>query len=180
MNNTFLLIFLLFPAIGFSQQAQEKTFQLEEANIQFTIEGDWELASKTGKMEWGKVQYSFTHPHVEGVGREVNPNIIISIEKGSWFKSEAQYIGEKLDFHRTMDDQIGEELLPANEKNPIQSIKAYYVEGYSGFENSPYGQKLMLVTFWNEKVGFHMEIQTSKKDQELNPYRYKPVFEILE
>lgn len=176
MSETLLSIFLLSSLVAFSQQSQEKTFQISEANIEFTIEGDWEQTSKTGKMERGKVQYTFSHPHVQGSARLVNPSIAVTIDKGSWFENEAEYVKEKLDFHRSMDDEITNQFLPDDRANPVQSIQPHCATGESGLADNPFGQRLMLITFWNEKIGFHMEIQTSEKDLKLNPSRYKPVF----
>lgn len=177
---TFFFI-LVFPAfIAAAQQSQQNTFAIPEANIKFSIAGDWDQSSKTGSLEQGRFQYSFTHPSVAGVAREVNPTIIVTIEPGSWFENEAEYVEEKWDFHRLMGDGITEYFAPDHDANPIESMAVHYAVGESGLDNNPYGQSLMLITFWNEALGFHMEIQTSRADLDLNPDGYKPFFRAIE
>lgn len=110
-----------------------------------------------------------------GENREINPSITVTVDKGSWFDGEEEYLEEKLGFHRSMGDILEKPIQYGNENSPLKSLKTYYTEGQSGVENNPYGQKMLLVTFWGEEYGFHMEIQTSKSDFAANQDHYKEI-----
>lgn len=156
-----------------------KTFEIEEASIQFEASEKWEQVSKTGRLDYGKVQYSFTHPHVEGAGRQVNPALIITVDKGSWFENDQAYLEDKLGFHETMGDQLEKSSAFGEENNPLRKLQATYTIGTSGNEDDPYGQLLVLVSFWKPTYGFHLELHTSKKDFQENPERYQSIFETI-
>lgn len=158
---------------------EPKTIIIEEAKIQFELDENWEAGSKTGRLDYGKVQYSFGHPHVEGEGREVNPSIIVTVDKGSWFDGEAAYLEEKLGFQRSMGDKLETSIAFGQEGNPLKNLQGYFTKGESGTEDHPYGQLLLYVTYWGEDFGFHMEIQTSKKDFEKNPQAYLDIISSL-
>ncbi len=174
--NTFPSILLTFLFMLFQDL---QSFEIEEANIQFKTSNKWELTSKTGRLSYGKVQYSFSHPHVKGKDRLVNPNLIITVDKGSWFENEAAYLKEKIDFHIAMDDQLEQSVPYSNEGNPLQLLEATYTIGTSGNEDDPYGQQLILITFWTPEYGVHIELHTSKMDFEINRGRYQTIFESL-
>ncbi|WP_185154097.1 hypothetical protein [Fulvivirga sp. M361] len=149
------------------------TFEIPEAGIAFDLPKEWVLFGKTGKLEHGKVQYSYSHDHVQGEGRLINPSIIVTLDKSSWFKDEVHYLDDKLGFYTTMGDTIGPTYSPDDSKNPLTIKGAHFSIGTSGTEDHPYGQYLMLITFWNEKAGFHMEIQTSRVDLESKKAEYE-------
>ncbi len=144
------------------------SFDIPEAGVKLPLFKGWQFVSKTGKIERGKVQYVFSHNHVEGNGRLINPSIIVTLDISSWHDGEPAFLKKKLSFHKEMGDLLDTSLSPDDVKNPIKYIDAYFTRGTSGQPNHPYGQRLLLVTFWNEKVGFHMEVQTSEKDLENN------------
>ncbi len=173
-----LLIILCSNTIHGQQIAETNTFKIEEAGVLFDAPGGWTLASKTGDPGQGMVQYVYTHDHVKGEGQLVNPTIIVTLDKGSWFNDESHYLKEKLGYHQELDDSILRTVSPENMESPLM-ISAYYSEGISGLENNPYGQHLRMVTFWNEKVGFHMVIQTSLKDLQANEEHYKALLKSI-
>lgn len=168
---------LLFGfCMGFAQSVS--TFNIDEAGISFDLPGGWTQSGKTGKLEYGKVQFDFTHPHVQGEGRVINPSIFVIVDKSSWFKSEEEYLEEKLSFHKVMDDQIDATYGKDDQENQL-NIACYFSIGTSGIPNDPYGQKLLLVTFWNEKCGFHLQIKTSKKHFESNQSEYEQILKSI-
>jgi len=169
-----LLFFSLNVVIQSIVSQNTNTIKIEEANIQFVLSDSWEFVSKTGKLDWGKVQYSYTHEHVQGNGRLVNPTIIVTADKGSYFTDEKNYVSEKMDFHQMMDDEMKIKFTPEDESNPLE-VKAYYIEGLSGTQDSPYGQKVGVVSFWTESLGFHFQLQTSIKDWEKNKEAYEAI-----
>ncbi len=158
---------------------QTNKHQISEAKIMLQLPKDWELFSKTGKLEHGKVQYSFSHPQVQGAGRLVNPSITITVDKASWFTDEKNYLEEKLGFHKTMGDVIKKTYAPSDKKNPLQLKNAYYSEATCGEKDHPYGQHYIFITFWNEKAGFYMEIQTSEKDLKTNKKQYDAILKSI-
>ncbi|MCB0375645.1 MAG: hypothetical protein KDD04_06980 [Sinomicrobium sp.] len=138
-------------------------FEIPEAGIVFEAPDGWSFVGKMGTLDQGRVEYNYTHDHVRGNGRAVNPAIIVTVDKGSWFDDEKNYLEEKIQFYEAMDDRIEKTHPPGDKHNPLK-IKAYYSEGISGDPENPFGERFILITFWTEKAGFHMEIHTSGND----------------
>ena len=176
MKSTLYIMVVLFYTTMLSaqksQQGNMKTMEVPEANLVFEVPAGWEFSGKTGKLEQGKVQYSYSHEHVEGKSRPVNPSIILTVDKGSWFPDEKTYPEKKTDFHKAMGDTVKKTHAPVDENNPLQ-IHAYYAEGVSTQEDHPYGQQYIWITFWTREAGVHMEIQTSEKDLKNNEDKYR-------
>ncbi len=182
MKNRYWILLLFFTTALFAQKTKKTTmekFEIPEAGIVFEAASGWEFFSKTGKLEQGKVQYSYGHSHVQGSGRLVNPSIIITIDKGSWFTDDKNYLEEKLGFHKIMGDVIKKTYPPGDKNNPLALKNAYYSEGVSEEADHPYGQHYILITFWSEKAGVHITIQTSEKDLKTNQEVYKTLLKSI-
>ena len=152
---------------------QSNDFEIAEADIQFTTSRLWEFVGKTGELSNGKVQYYYSHPHVNGETRVINPSIIVTLDKGSWFSNQKEYWLDKKSFHEMMGDTFSKILLPDDPDSPGM----YLGEATSGVADNPYGQKMIIGCFWNQDFGFHIQIQTSRKELERDGESY---FSILE
>lgn len=175
------LIAALFTIVSFAQETTRMhtvKFEIPEAGIAFELPSGWSLFGKMGKLEQGRVEYNYTHGHVEGDGIVINPSIVVTVDKGSWFDDEKNYVEEKIQFYNAMGDTIEITYPPGAKNNPLR-LKAYYSEGVSGEEDHPYGERYVLITFWTKKAGFHMEIHTSKKDLKTKARSYDAILKSI-
>ncbi|MEM9687734.1 MAG: hypothetical protein AAF934_12570 [Bacteroidota bacterium] len=171
----------LFTMVSFAQETTRMhtvKFEIPEAGIAFELPSGWSLFGKMGTLAQGRVEYNYTHGYVEGNGIVINPSIVVTVDKGSWFDDEKNYLEEKIQFYNAMGDTIERTYPPGDKNNPLQ-LKAYYSEGTSGEEDHPHGERYILITFWTKKSGVHMEIHTSEKELKTKALSYNAILKSI-
>lgn len=78
-----------------------------------------------------------------------------------------------------MGDVLDKPISFGKDRKPLNQLESHYTYGTSGVQENPYGQLLILLTFWNEIYGFHMEINTLEEGFEQNLDRYRTIFETI-
>ena len=151
-----------------------------EEGLQFEVPSGWSYVSSVGSIDKGALQVTYTlEQGIETDTRVINPMIIVTMDKPSWFKDENDYLEQKIEFHQAMGDRQERVIRSMGEENPLQ-INATYIEMEFGRENSATGQKLVTATTWSKKFGLHFQLYTDPEHFTNHKEMYRKIFASIE